>query len=171
MARPLRAAPRPASEDSPLDELDRRLIVLLQANGRATHRELAAQVDLSPPGLQKRLHKLEERGIVRGYTALIDRQALGLDLLCYVQVTLAHHEPEMIQGFREQLALIPEVLECHHLTGEFDYLMKVVVKNHQHLERFLFDDLTPIPGVDKVRTSIVLREIKESTALPVEGIG
>lgn len=150
-----------------LDALDLKLLSLLQENARTPNSELARQVDLSPPGLQKRLRKLEERGVVQGYTALLDRQAVGLDLLCFVQVTLAHHEPDMIQGFRDDLGKIPEVLECHHLTGEFDYLMKVVVKNHKHLEWFLFEKLTPISGVDKVRTSIVLREIKESTSLPL----
>ncbi len=158
-----------ASGDDPihLDALDLKLLGLLQENARTPNSELARQVDLSPPGLQKRLRKLEERGVVQGYTALLDRQAVGLDLLCFVQVTLAHHEPDMIQSFRDGLGKIPEVLECHHLTGEFDYLMKVVVKNHKHLEWFLFEKLTPIPGVDKVRTSIVLREIKESTSLPL----
>ena len=150
-----------------LDAIDRRLLTLLQESGRATHRELAKQVDLSPPGLQKRLRRLEENGVIHGYAALVDREAIGLDLLCFVQVTLAHHEPDTIRDFRDRLRSIPEVLECHHLTGEFDYLMKVVVRSHKHLERFLFEKLTPIRGVDKIRTSIVLREIKESTALPV----
>lgn len=160
---------RPNTEDSyTLDAIDLHLLALLQKDGRATHRELARQVDLSPPGLQKRLRKLEDSGVIQGYAALLDRQALGLDLLCFVQVTLAHHEPQMIARFRDELGQIPEVLECHHLTGEFDYLMKVVVRNHQHLQTFLFEKLTPIPGVDKVRTSIVLREIKESTSLPLE---
>lgn len=106
--------------------------------------------------------------MIQGYAALIDREAVGLDLLCFVHVTLAHHEPDTIRGFRDQIKEVPEVLECHHLTGEFDYLMKVVVKSHKHLERFLFEKLTSISGVDKIRTSIVLREIKESSALPIE---
>ena len=158
-----------SSDESPrLDATDRRLIALLQQSGRATHRELARQVDLSPPGLQKRLRRLEDNGVIQGYAALIDREAVGLDLLCFVQVTLVHHEPEMIRNFRDHINEIPEVLECHHLTGEFDYLMKVVVKSHKYLERFLFEKLTPISGVDKIRTSIVLREIKESSALPID---
>ena len=165
---PLHDAPSSTGDSHSLDAIDLRLLALLQEDGRATHRELARQVDLSPPGLQKRLRKLEDKGVIQGYAALLDRQALGLDLLCFVQVTLAHHEPEMIARFRDDLGQIPEVLECHHLTGEFDYLMKVLVRNQQHLETFLFEKLTPIPGVDKVRTSIVLREIKESTSLPLE---
>ena len=151
-----------------LDAVDRRLLRLLQDSGRATNRELARQVELSPPALQKRVQKLQDAGVILRYTALIEREAVGLDLLCFVQVTLAHHEPEAVLAFRDQLKEIPEVLECHHLTGEFDYLMKVVVKNHKDLERFLFEKLTPIRGVDKVRTSIVLRQIKESTALPID---
>ena len=156
-------------EDGPrLDAVDRQLLRLLQDSGRTTNRELARQVDLSPPALQKRVQKLQDAGVIQRYTALIDREAVGLDLLCFVQVTLAHHEPESVQGFREQVGEIPEVLECHHLTGEFDYLMKVVVRNHKDLERFLFEKLTSISGVDKIRTSIVLRQIKESTVLPID---
>lgn len=157
-----------SAESLRLDAVDRRLLTLLQDSGRATHRELARQVELSPPALQKRLQKLQDAGVIQRYAALVDREAVGLDLLCFVQVTLAHHEPEAVQGFRDALRGIPEVLECHHLTGEFDYLMKVVVRNHKALERLLFEKLTPIRGVDKVRTSIVLRAIKESTALPID---
>lgn len=151
-----------------LDELDWKVLRLLQENGRMTNRSLAEQVHISPPGLQKRLRRLEEREVIRRYVALVDREALGLDLLCFVHVTLAHHRPGMRASFRETIRELAEVLECHHLTGEHDYLLKVVVRNQKELERFLFDRLTPIEGVDRVRTSIVLREIKHSTSLPME---
>jgi DNA-binding Lrp family transcriptional regulator len=92
---------------------------------------------------------------------------VGLDLLCFVQVTLAHHQPAAVAGFRERIGALPEVLECHHLTGDYDYLLKVVVPNHKALEAFLVDELTPAPGVGRIRTSIVLKEIKDGTALPL----
>jgi Lrp/AsnC family transcriptional regulator, leucine-responsive regulatory protein len=151
-----------------LDEIDRQILCLLQENSRIASAQLARQVNLSAPGLQKRLKKLEESGIIAGYVALVNREALGLDLLCFAQVTLAHHQPEYVGQFCDRVKELPEVLECHHLTGEFDYLLKVIVSNRQHLEKFLFDKITRIPGVDKIRTSIVLSEIKASTSLPLE---
>jgi Lrp/AsnC family transcriptional regulator, leucine-responsive regulatory protein len=151
-----------------LDEIDRQILCLLQENSRIASAQLARQVNLSAPGLQKRLKKLEDSGIIAGYVALVNREALGLDLLCFAQVTLAHHQPEYVGQFCDRVKELPEVLECHHLTGEFDYLLKVIVSNRQHLEKFLFDKITRIPGVDKIRTSIVLSEIKASTSLPLE---
>ncbi len=152
-----------------LDELDWRLLALLQDDARVTTAELARQVDLSAPGLQKRLRKLEERGVIQRYVALVNREAVGLDLLCFVHVSLAHHQPECVERFRDEMRGLPEVLECHYLTGEFDYVLKLVVANHTHLEQVLFEKLMPVQGVDKVRTSIVLNEIKVSTSLPLNG--
>lgn len=150
-----------------LDPIDRRLLEALQQDARASLVDLARLVDLSPSGLQKRLRKLEEQGAVRCYAAVLDREQMGYDLLCFVSVTLNRHEPAGVDGFRRAVQTIPEVLECHHITGEHDYLLKVVVRNRSHLERFLIEQLTPLPGIDKIRTSIVLREIKATTALPL----
>jgi DNA-binding Lrp family transcriptional regulator len=111
---------------------------------------------------------LEEGGFIDRYVTLVNREALGLDLLCFTQVTLTHHYPDCVSQFCDRVKELPEVLECHHLTGEFDYLLKLVVANHQHLEQLLTQQITQIPGVDKVRTSIVLNEIKVSTALPLK---
>ena len=167
--------PRPAPALEParprrLDDLDRRILGHLQDDASVSSAELARRVDLSPAGLQKRVKKLQEAGVIMRQVALLNREAIELDLLCFVQVTLAHHQPDAVLGFREAIHGMPEVLECHHLTGEFDYLLKVVVRNHRELEHFLVDELTPAPGVDRIRTSIVLNEIKASTALPLEGV-
>jgi len=160
--------PPPATDRRPrLDELDRRLLVLLQDDARVTSAELARRFDLSAPGLQKRLRRLEQRGVIRRYATLVSREAVGLDLLCFVQVMLAHHRPASVKRFPSRVKALPEVLECHYLTGEMDYLLKVVVANHDHLERFLFEKLMRVDGVDRIRTSIVLKEIKASTSLPL----
>ena len=151
-----------------LDERDRAILRLLQENSRISSAELARQVNLSAPGLQKRLRKLEEKGTIDRYVTLVNREALGLDLLCFAQVTLAHHYPECISTFCDRVQSLTEVLECHHLTGEFDYLLKFVVVNHQYLEKLLREKISPIPGVDKIRTSIVLNEVKASTSLPLD---
>lgn len=150
-----------------LDELDRQLLRHLQREARLTSVELARRLQLSSAGLQKRVRKLETRGVIEGYTAQLSRRALGLDLLCFVQVSLAHHRPGRVERFPDRIRGMAEVLECHYLTGEVDYLLKVVVASHQELERFLFDKLMKVPGVDRVRTSIVLKEVKASTMLPV----
>lgn len=150
-----------------LDAIDYLLLTALQRDARLTNTELARRVKLSPAGLQRRLKKLEESGFIDRYVALLNREAVGLDMLCFVQVTLQRHQPELIQQFRALLQDVPEVLECHHITGEYDYLLKVVVRNRHHLEHFLVEILTPAPGMDKIRTSLVLSEIKMSTAVPL----
>jgi Lrp/AsnC family transcriptional regulator, leucine-responsive regulatory protein len=150
-----------------LDPLDRQLLIHLQGNARASTAALARRFKLSGPGLQKRLSKLEARGVIDRYATLVRRQAVGLDLLCFVHVMLAHHRPNSIKRFPSRIEKMAEVLECHFLTGEYDYLMKVVVRNHDHLERFLFEKLMKVDGVDRIRTSIVVKEVKMSTALPL----
>ena len=150
-----------------LDALDMRLLEHLQQDARLPTAELARRLELSGPGLQKRLRKLEEQGVIRHYATVINREAVGLDLLCFVHVMLAHHRPSSIRRFPDRIKNMPEVLECHFLTGEFDYLMKVVVANHDELERFLFEKLMKVDGVDRTRTSIVVKEVKTSTSLPL----
>lgn len=152
-----------------IDHKDRQLLDALQSDGRISYAALARRLDLSPPGLQKRLRKLEESGVIEGYTTLVNRHAVGLEMLCFVQVTLRRHEPAAIAQFKEMIQTVPEVLECHHVTGEYDYLLKIVVTGPRDLERFLVEVLTPAPGMDKIRTSLVLREIKKTTAVPLNG--
>jgi DNA-binding Lrp family transcriptional regulator len=152
-----------------LDEKDLALLQYLQQDARITNTELARRVDLSPPGLQRRVRKLEESGIIERYVTLVNREALGFDMLCFVQVTLQRHEPQANQGFKEAVQSMSEVMECHHITGEYDYLLKVAVRNRKHLEEFLLNSLTPVPGMDKLRTSLVLREVKTTTAVPLNG--
>jgi Lrp/AsnC family transcriptional regulator, leucine-responsive regulatory protein len=155
-------APRPR-----VDDLDRKLLAYLQKDARVPTAELARRLQLSGPGLQKRLRKLEHQGVIRGYSTVVDREAVGLDLLCFIHVTLAHHRPNSVKQFPEKIRNMPEVLECHFLTGEFDYLLKVVVANHDHLQKFLFGKLMKAGGVDRTRTSIVVKEVKTSTSLPL----
>jgi DNA-binding Lrp family transcriptional regulator len=150
-----------------LDARDLEILGVLQEDASVSAAELARRLEISPPGIQKRLRKLQDGGVLLRQVALVRREAVDLDLLCFVHVSLAHHQPETVQGFREAIRALPEVLECYLLTGEFDYLLKVVARNHRALERFLVEVLTALPGIDKIRSSIVLNEIKSSTALPL----
>lgn len=160
-ARPTRRTPRPS-----LDDLDWRLLDRIQGDARVSTAELARQFELSAPGVQKRLRRLEERGIIERYVTVVNRPAVGLDLMCFVLVMLAHHRADSVKRFRSGIVSLPEVLECHYLTGEFDCLVKLVVRNHAELQRFL-ERLMTVGGVDRLRTSIVLDEIKIATGLPL----
>jgi len=152
-----------------LDELDWRLLAHLQRDARVSTAELGRQLRLSAPGVQKRLRRLEESGVIERYVTVVDRAAVGLDLMCFVLVMLAHHRADSVKRFRAGIMSLPEVLECHYLTGEFDCLLKIVVANHEALQRFT-ERLIRIGGVDRVRTSIVLEELKSGTELPLGGI-
>ena len=151
-----------------LDETDRLLLKYLQEDARLSNVELARRVELSPPGLHKRLRRLEEAGVVKQYVTLLDPEAVGYDMLCFVQVTLQRHAPDAVANFKCEVQKMSEVLECHHITGESDYLLKVVVRNRKHLEEFIVNTLTPVRGMDKIRTSLVLSEIKATTVLALE---
>jgi len=151
-----------------LDKLDQRILDELQKDARISNAELARRVNLSPPATHARVRRLEEKETIQGYVALLDRQRTGYDLLCFVRVSLQLHDLEQVTGFHEAVQIMPEVLECHHVTGDYDYLLKVVAHNTEDLENFLINRLTPIPGVAQIHTSLVLREVKSSTILPLK---
>ena len=106
--------------------------------------------------------------MIQRQVTLLDRNAVNLGLLCFVQVFLSHHQADAVRRFSKVISELPEVLECHFLTGEHDYLLKIVARDYRHLEHILADELASIPGVDRLLTSIVLNEIKRTTALPLE---
>ena len=151
-----------------LDNLDKSLLRALQTDGRLSNVELSRKISLSPPATHTRLKRLEKDGYVRQYTAIVDREKAGYDLLCFIHIGLQMHQVMQVEKFREATRKLPEVLECHHITGEYDYLLKVVLKNRKDLEQFVIDKITPIPGVARIHTSLVLAEVKATMALPLE---
>lgn len=150
-----------------LDDIDRVILRALQADGRVTNAELARQVNLSPPAVHARMRRLEEQGVIHRYTAVLDRESLGFEMLCLISIRMERHQRADIERLRAAVLDMPEVLECHHLTGEFDYQLKVVVHNRKELERFVVDRLSTIQGLAHIRTSLVYSEIKATTDLPV----
>jgi len=151
-----------------LDDYDHSILNALQQDGRIANAELARRLNLSPPAIHARLRRLEEVGLILRYAAVLDREKLGFDLLCFVNISLHRHTREHVDHFRQRIQQIPQVLECHHVTGEYDYLLKVVVRNRKELEHLLMEELTPIPGVAHIHTSLVLNEVKAATALPLD---
>ncbi len=150
-------------------ELDAQDIAILRElqQGSLSNVELARRVSLSPPATHARVKRLEAAGLIQKYVAILDREQLGFDLLCFITVSLQIHKPDEVEKFREHVVTLPEVLECYHITGDYDYILKVAVKNRQHLQRFLMESLTPLPYVARLHTRIALHEVKNTTELPL----
>lgn len=149
------------------DEIDDAIVLALQQDSSISNVRLAKTVGLSPAATLARVKKLEQEGVIEGYGAKINLEKIGYDLLCFVQVSLANHDVTLVTDFRKSIQDMPEVIECHFITGSSDYLLKVAVKNRSDLEFFLVHTLTPVPGVTHLQTSLVLSEIKGSTILPI----
>ncbi|MBK8135905.1 MAG: Lrp/AsnC family transcriptional regulator [Chloroflexi bacterium] len=151
------------------EELDAQDLAILRALQAETlsNVELARRVNLSAPATHARVKRLETLGYIRRTVAMLDRERLGFDLLCFITVALQMHKPDEVLKFRETVANAPEVLECHHVTGDYDYILKVALTGRQDLQRFLMDVLTPIPAVARLHTRVVLDEVKSTTELPL----
>ena len=150
------------------DETDLVILRILQEAGNLSNAELARRINLSPPATHARVRRLEELGVIRQYAALLERERMGYDMLCFIHISLQRHQPEQVESVRAAILQMPEVLECYHVTGEYDYLLKVVIRNRKDLERFVVERLTPVPGIARIHTSLVLSEVKSTTAMPVE---
>ena len=150
-----------------LDRTDLRLLALLQRAGRARNADLAAQVNLSPSACLRRIQRLESAGVVAGYAARLDPQALGLDLQAFVRVQLEKHGASGIERFVAAVQDWDEVVACHALTGDMDYLLHVYVRDLEHFSRFLLDRLLDASGVADVNSSFVLRTVKGFSGLPL----
>jgi Lrp/AsnC family leucine-responsive transcriptional regulator len=148
-----------------LDEKDSILLNHMQKNARLTNAELSKLVGLSPSGVQKRLRKLEENGIVERYATLLDRKRLGYDLLVFVKVIIQGHTVKLIAEFDKAIQAMPEVLESHRIIGDADYLLKVVVRDREQLDHFLMNQLLSLNSVQRVSSYLVLKEVKETSSI------
>jgi DNA-binding Lrp family transcriptional regulator len=150
-----------------IDQFDRKILALLQADARLTNSDLSERVNLSPSQCSRRRQRLEEAGLIRGYRAVLDRERLGFPLVNVISVTLATHNRDNARRFAELLRGLPEVQEAHALTGEMDYVLKVVTRDLKSLAEFVNDVLLPHESVQHVKTAIVLETLKEGGALPL----
>ena len=151
-----------------LDGFDRRILEVLQAEGRISNQELAERIGLSPSPCLRRVRALEESGLIAGYRAILDAAKLGLSLLALIHISMDRHTPERFANFEQQVTDLPEVLECLLITGQdADYQLKVVVRDMEAYQALLLNRITRIEGVSGVHSSFVMRRVIDKTALPL----
>ncbi len=150
------------------DEIDMRILALLQENGRMTNVELAERVGLTAPPCLRRVRALEQEGAIHGYHAALDPEALGYGLTVFAMVSLRSQAESDLRAFEELVAEIPEVRECHMLNGEIDFILKIVATDLHSFQRILTTRLTTAPNVESVKTSLTIRTAKQLAGIPVE---
>ncbi|WP_265516660.1 Lrp/AsnC family transcriptional regulator [Nitratireductor luteus] len=150
-----------------IDGFDRKILSLLQTDARLTNNDLSERVNLSPSQCSRRRQRLEEEGLISGYCAVLNRERLGFPLINVITVTLATHNPDNARRFADLVASLPEVQEAFALTGEMDYILKVVTPDLQSLSDFVNAVLLPHESVQHVKTAIVLQTLKETSSLPL----
>jgi Lrp/AsnC family leucine-responsive transcriptional regulator len=151
-----------------LDKIDRKLISLLQEDSTISNFDLSQEIGLSPSACLSRTKRLKKLGVIKGFTAIIDEKKVGLDVLTFTFVNLEHHNREAAGIFIKRIEEIPQILECHNITGNWDYLLKIVSTNISSYRDFIIDNLLTIPGVNKIETLIILKSDKQSFVLPTD---
>ena len=154
-----------------IDAIDRQILENLQNDARMRNVELAEKVGLSPSPCLRRVGNLEETGVIRGYATLVDAEAVGLPVSVFVSVTLEKQIEKTLEKFEKEIRARPEVMECYLMTGEADYLLRVVTADLSAYERFLIEHLTRIPCVASIKSSFALKQVAYRTALPISPPG
>ena len=153
---------KPYEQPRTVDATDWRILEVLQEDGRTSFTELGRRVGMSTPAVTERVRQLEAAGVIRGYRAELDLAKIGRPILAIVRMSVVG---DVLAKVTDCVRKMPEVLECYFVTGEFDYQLKVAVHSRRELESFLMEKLTPVPGIARIATSIVLTEIKFTTSL------
>ena len=151
-----------------LDRFDRKIVDQLQRDGRISNVDLAQRVNLSESACLRRVKALEQDGLIERYVALLDQKKLGLSGTVFVHIALRREEQSELAAFEDAVQHIPEIMECYLMTGEFDYLLRLVVSDMADFERLHNDALTRLPGVARVNSSVAIRTVRKTTELPVD---
>jgi DNA-binding Lrp family transcriptional regulator len=152
-----------------MDNYDRKILQALQLDGRITNKQLAEQVSLSQAPCWRRVDALEKNGLITGYTAIVDKQKLGLNLTAFAQISLDNHHPDTVKRFDEGIQQWPEILECHATSGEYDYLLKIVATDMQSYNQLIYEKILRLPSIRSVNTSFSMQEKKRTSQLPIAG--
>ncbi|MCK0139849.1 Lrp/AsnC family transcriptional regulator [Aliiroseovarius sp. F47248L] len=150
-----------------LDSIDRRILGVLQRTGRMSNSDLSEKINLSPSACHRRVQRLEAEGYIRDYVALLDARKMGCPSTIFVEITLSGQADELLDAFEREVALIPDVLECHLMAGTADYILKVVAADTEDFARIHRQHLSRLPGVQGMQSSFALRTVFKTTALPV----
>jgi len=150
-----------------LDSIDLKILSELQADGALTNIELARRIHLSPSPCLARVRALESAGVIDRYVAIANAKALGLGLNVFINISLKSQSKESLAHFEQRIVEHDEVMECYLMTGDSDYLIRVAVADIAALEKFILEQLTPIPGIEKIRSSFALKQVRYKTALPI----
>lgn len=151
-----------------LDKTDKKILNILQKNGRIRNSKLAAEIGISPPAMLERVKRLEASGVITGFNAQVDKDMVGYGLLAIIIVSVSLHQISSLEGVKEKLANLDLVLECYQLTGDVDFMLKVAVRDMKTYSTFVNDQLSDIPGVQNVKTSFVLETLKSSNFLELD---
>jgi len=152
---------------SNLDAADRTILKLLQEDAFLTTKEIAAKLDLTATPVYERVKRLEKEGYIKQYAALLNRRKVGLPLLVFCDVSLKEHNREFLFRFEKAVVQFPEVMECHHVSGEYDYVLKVAVKDMDAYQRFVKEKMASLENIGRVHSHFVMTEVKSTTALPL----
>jgi DNA-binding Lrp family transcriptional regulator len=152
-----------------IDSTDIKILNILQSEGRITNTALAKRVNISPPPTLERVKKLEKAGVIKAYVALLDPAAVGIGTHTFVEVTLSQHGKHEVAEFIEAISNLDEVMECHHVTGDADFLLKIAVKDIPSYGDLVLQKLTSLPHIRNLKTMVVLSTFKDKTAFTLEG--
>ncbi|HPF10787.1 MAG TPA: Lrp/AsnC family transcriptional regulator [Flavobacteriaceae bacterium] len=150
-----------------LDHIDKKLLELLQSDSKQTNKELSLKLNLSVTAIYERIRKLEREGVIKSYVALINKGHVDLGLMVFCQIKLVQHAKEYLTKFENEITQLEEILECFHVSGEYDYLLKVVVKDMEHFRNFMVTKLTTLQHIGSTQSSFVINEVKNTTAISV----
>jgi DNA-binding Lrp family transcriptional regulator len=149
-----------------MDSKDRQILRELQGDGRLTNQELSERVNLSPSPCLRRVRLMEEQGVIKGYTALVDQKAWGLPVTVFIRLKLERHSDEAVNAFEQAIIAMPQVLDCWLMTGRSDYLLRVIAADLDDYERFVRRELQRVPGIASIDTSFAYGSVKHAQVLP-----
>ena len=153
-----------------IDEIDSKILTLLQKDGKMTFKEIANELDLTTTPVYERIKKMEKNGVIQSYKAIVDRRKLGLQLLVFCNVSLKEHQASFLENFENDIVNFPEVISCYHIAGMYDYLIQLTVKDMDEYQVFISKKIANINNIAKVQSSFVMTEVKTNQDLPTSVI-
>ncbi|MEQ9302561.1 MAG: Lrp/AsnC family transcriptional regulator [Marinoscillum sp.] len=150
-----------------MDKTDLKILKLLQENGTLTHKEIASRMNLTITPIYERIKRMEREGVIQKYVALVDQEKLNMSLIAFTHISLKEHSKEFIEKFEKEITEIESVVECFHIAGQFDYLLKIIIKDMKAYQSVVINQLASMENIANVNSSFVMTEVKRSTGIPI----